>query len=366
MPQRRRDAEAALEALQPLRGQRDLRQQHQRLPARRAGCGDRLEIDLGLARAGDAVEQRDAEKRALRPPVAQRRRRRWPGRATAPGPDAPGRARERAAAMRQRSAAISSRASAMPRTTPAPTPGGPRQLGAASARSVAPAPRARGAARRRLSGVIRGRRCRRARQPICGAGRLERRRHAHRHAQHGAGRRQRVGRDPVDEAAQRRRPSAAPAAPRRSARSLRSGRDLARRLGAPHHADHLAAGRAAPARSRPGASAMIRAARCNRRRPARGSGSSTRHASLTTCLSHRIPVRDDAAASAIWLRDGIASNCLASGDPHHWHRSLCHEVLRRYRRHRRDQGSLAASGPARRRHHQPLADRQVRPQDART
>ena len=55
-------AEALLEPLQELAGQRDFGQQDQHLavpPAQR--IRDRLEIDLGLARAGHAVEQRRAE-----------------------------------------------------------------------------------------------------------------------------------------------------------------------------------------------------------------------------------------------------------------------------------------------------------------
>ena len=57
MPRRRQRAEAVLEALQPLRRERDLGQQHQHLPAGGERRGNRLEIDLGLAGAGHAVEQ---------------------------------------------------------------------------------------------------------------------------------------------------------------------------------------------------------------------------------------------------------------------------------------------------------------------
>ena len=57
----------ALEALEPLRAERDLRQQHQHLAAAAQRRGDRLEIDLGLARAGDAVEHGDARSRRRRP-----------------------------------------------------------------------------------------------------------------------------------------------------------------------------------------------------------------------------------------------------------------------------------------------------------
>ena len=61
MPFGRLGAEAVLEAFEEGVRQRDLRQQDQHLPALVERRGDRLEIDLGLARAGDAVEQRDAE-----------------------------------------------------------------------------------------------------------------------------------------------------------------------------------------------------------------------------------------------------------------------------------------------------------------
>ncbi|MDQ1134946.1 hypothetical protein QE386_003541 [Pseudoxanthomonas winnipegensis] len=45
------------EARQCLRGQADLRHQHQRLPAARQTGGDGVQIDLGLARAGHALQQ---------------------------------------------------------------------------------------------------------------------------------------------------------------------------------------------------------------------------------------------------------------------------------------------------------------------
>ena len=61
MPFMRPHAEARREAIEELAGQRDLRHQDQRLPALAQDFGDRLEIDFGLARAGHAVEQRDAE-----------------------------------------------------------------------------------------------------------------------------------------------------------------------------------------------------------------------------------------------------------------------------------------------------------------
>ena len=61
MPFRRPRAEARRESVEELRRQRDLRHQDQRLPSLRRGFRDRLEIDLRLARAGDAFEQSDGE-----------------------------------------------------------------------------------------------------------------------------------------------------------------------------------------------------------------------------------------------------------------------------------------------------------------
>ena len=58
MPFRRPHAEALGEAVERLRGERDLRHQDQRLPLLADVLRHRLEIDFGLARAGDAVEQR--------------------------------------------------------------------------------------------------------------------------------------------------------------------------------------------------------------------------------------------------------------------------------------------------------------------
>ncbi len=61
MPFRRLHAEAAGKALQERLGEGDFRQQDQRLTARPHGLGHRLEIDLGLARTGDAIQQVDGE-----------------------------------------------------------------------------------------------------------------------------------------------------------------------------------------------------------------------------------------------------------------------------------------------------------------
>ena len=57
VPFRRARAEARREPVEKLRGERDLRQQHERLPALSQRLGDRLEIDFRLAGAGDAFEQ---------------------------------------------------------------------------------------------------------------------------------------------------------------------------------------------------------------------------------------------------------------------------------------------------------------------
>ena len=61
MPLRRLGAKPLLAAGDEMTGERDFRHQHQRLFAFGERRGDRLEIDLGLARAGDAVEQGHAE-----------------------------------------------------------------------------------------------------------------------------------------------------------------------------------------------------------------------------------------------------------------------------------------------------------------
>ena len=53
--------EAALEAADQLRGERDLRHQHQRALAGGQGDGDGLQIDLGLAASGDAVQEEGGE-----------------------------------------------------------------------------------------------------------------------------------------------------------------------------------------------------------------------------------------------------------------------------------------------------------------
>jgi hypothetical protein len=61
MPFRRRRAEACAEAVERLRGERDLRHQNQRLPAALEIFRHRLVIDFRLARPCDAVDQRDGK-----------------------------------------------------------------------------------------------------------------------------------------------------------------------------------------------------------------------------------------------------------------------------------------------------------------
>jgi len=60
-----RGVKAAAEAAQGLGGEADLRHQHQHLLAASQHGGDDLQIDLGLARAGDAIEQKDAKASLL-------------------------------------------------------------------------------------------------------------------------------------------------------------------------------------------------------------------------------------------------------------------------------------------------------------
>ena len=61
MPFRRLRLEPALDPFEKALGEGDFRQQQQHLPALRQRRRHCLEIDLGLARAGDAVDQRDRE-----------------------------------------------------------------------------------------------------------------------------------------------------------------------------------------------------------------------------------------------------------------------------------------------------------------
>src|SRR3982751_2873195 len=72
MPGDRGAAEACLKALEEWLGQRDLRQQHQRLLALPQALRDGLEIDLRLARASDPVEEDRVESLADRGGEARR------------------------------------------------------------------------------------------------------------------------------------------------------------------------------------------------------------------------------------------------------------------------------------------------------
>ena len=64
MPHRGGDAETALKPLGPLRRQGDFGQHHERLTTGAQTCGDGLQVDLGLTRAGDTVQQRDRKPTA--------------------------------------------------------------------------------------------------------------------------------------------------------------------------------------------------------------------------------------------------------------------------------------------------------------
>ena len=76
--------EAVVETLEEGGGERDLRHQHQHLASRLKCCRHRFEIDLRLARAGDAVDERD--RKAGAGLLAQRLRRRLlVGRQEGPG-----------------------------------------------------------------------------------------------------------------------------------------------------------------------------------------------------------------------------------------------------------------------------------------
>ena len=102
VPFRRPRAETRGEAIEKLRGERDLRHQDQRLPLQPDVFRHRLEIDLRLAGAGDAVEQRDRVAALRRRSCAARRRRRV------------GRAKIPACGNRDRAAASPSPAAAPP------------------------------------------------------------------------------------------------------------------------------------------------------------------------------------------------------------------------------------------------------------
>jgi len=74
MPCHRLAAEAIVEAFQERLGQRDLGEQDEALPPLSDRLRHRLEIDLGLARSGDAIEQSRVE--IMRPHIRHQRIRR--------------------------------------------------------------------------------------------------------------------------------------------------------------------------------------------------------------------------------------------------------------------------------------------------
>ena len=167
VPERRRPAEALGEALEQLRGERDLRQQDQRPAPGGEHRRHRLEIDRGLAGAGHAFEQRhamaarDAGAERLRGLGLRRRERRRPAighrrrlgrlgqgrrRSAAPPAPSPGRRRRR---PRPGGRSRPRCARGRPRAPPAPGAGrrsdpvGRRHPRRRSARAWAPAARAR-------------------------------------------------------------------------------------------------------------------------------------------------------------------------------------------------------------------------------
>ena len=307
--------------------------------------GDRLEIDLGLAGAGDAVEQRDARSRRPRPvrhsASAAARCAALERRPCAIGV----RPLERAAAAADSTVSISP-ASTRPCTTPVATPASrassPRSCAAVRRASTSSTRRAPASGARPLA--PRRRRATRAR-PDCGFGGSSAARTLMRHAQHGARRRQRVVRHPVDEVphdlGQRRRRRAF----RRSSFSF-ALRDIAGRL-APDHADQP---RGCPSGT------TTKSPRRNAER--------RRHA-IVVGAGQRQRQQDAERAGGVRARTGRA--ILASGTL--WRPSKAtlrplietrgqagstHEVLHRHRRHQRDPRSRrrpdwsTASPPTRR------------------
>ncbi len=343
MPRRGRRAEAVLEALQPLRRERDLGQQHQHLPARGEGRGDGLEIDLGLAGAGHAVEQgrregmgQDLVDQGLRGRRLLGRKRRSLALSIGLREGAAHRALDAFQQADRRHGLDHRGADA----------GDMRQLGGRHRRPVLQLLEHAAARGRQFQRRVAGRR-RRAIDDL-GLGRFERGRHAHRHAQDGARRRQGVGRDPIDEAAQRlghrqRRQQMGDVA-------QLAGRHLARAL-APDDADRLALAQRhdhemAGVNRQPVGDAVVIGIR-QRQRQQHADGPA-RHVFHRPGPRRRNPL-------GLWLRRGIARNCGGRRVRTTGHWGSLYEVLRRYRRRRRNQGA-GGLGTARRGHHQPLAD----------
>lgn len=229
MPLRRLDAETAAEALQPLRRQGDFRQQHQGLPPGGQAGGDGLEINLGLARAGDAVN--DGNGKAARHRLTQMIRRRLLTRRQAGtgmiGIGA-GEGRWRRHGHRLQGAGLQQSLD-----HGGADPGLARQIGGQQGRQIArhpqhPPPR--------LGQLDLGQHhCRPAGDQI--AHRFQRLGHAHGHAQHRARRRDGIAGHPIDEFTADRRQGRAGQPP--DHRLQLGFGDTAGGL-APHHANHFA------------------------------------------------------------------------------------------------------------------------------
>ena len=228
MPGERPRAEPRLEALHPLGRQRDLRQQDERLPAPPERGRDRLEIDLRLARPRDPLQQRHGEAGAAE---FGRRRRLFVRQIDAPAvrvrrPEGRPRRQRHGLDRPQRRKAFEN---ARPRPGLAGDFGRSQRAAARQQLQHEPALRGRAHGRRRD-----------IRQPPGAARlrRLQRRRHAQRHAQHGARRRERVVRHPRDQAAERRAHRRNVEAPRHGLQAVRLD---AARLAVPDHPGHEAA-----------------------------------------------------------------------------------------------------------------------------
>ena len=195
MPLGRRHAEAAAEAVEPLGGERDLRQQHQHLAPGLQGRGDGFQIDLGLAGAGDTVEQGDRVVAGAhgRRQLFRRRllhlRQRDPG----PRPIRAGKGRRPWQRYRREQAGLGQAFD-----DARPDPGFLRQLPRRPGQAVLQQLQDSAPGRRQPDLVL-GRRLRQAKSRKR-LGRQQGLRGAERHAQDRAARHQAIGRDPLDEA----------------------------------------------------------------------------------------------------------------------------------------------------------------------
>ena len=185
--------EPCREAVEELARQRDLRHQDQALAPARHRLGHRLEIHLGLAGAGDAVDEGDGK--AVAHGLAQRRAgRRLGGREIRHRIGGIGRQRDRIGRQRQHL----QRALVDQAIDDADRHGGlVGGLGFAAGKAIGeelqhPRPRRRHALRRRPGEP----------DPDAQAFRAELLAHPQRHPRHHAARAQRIIRDPIDEAAQ--------------------------------------------------------------------------------------------------------------------------------------------------------------------